>query len=103
MSAEHKVRKSLDTRDIYIPIAERLGFGKIKGELEDLCFKYLYPEEEKEISLMLDRMAEKHQRFLICKCCNLSIDKKLYLEYNDTRKRIVVKFGGSVYNNTTAI
>lgn len=64
MPNEHQVRKSLDTRDVYIPIAERLGFGKIKGELEDICFKYLYPDEEKEISNMLDKFSAKHQQNL---------------------------------------
>lgn len=64
MSAEHQVRKSLDTRDVYIPIAERLGLGKIKGELEDLCFMYLYPTEYAEISKLLDRTLEKHSKDL---------------------------------------
>lgn len=64
MPAEHKVRKSLDTRDVYIPIAERLGFGGIKGELEDLCFKYLYPKDYEEISSMLESSDEKYQRII---------------------------------------
>ncbi len=64
MPAEHKVRKSLDTRDVYIPIAERLGLGSIKGELEDLCFKYLHPKEYQEISIMLDNTLKKHSEDL---------------------------------------
>lgn len=64
MPGEHQVRKSLDTRDVYIPIAERLGFGSIKGELEDICFKYLYPKEYDEISKMLETRADKHQERL---------------------------------------
>ena len=64
MSPEHKVRKSMDTRDVYIPIAERLGLGSIKGELEDICFKYLHPKEYEEISEMLEGRLKKHQKSL---------------------------------------
>ena len=33
------------TLDVYAPIADRLGMGVIKGELADLAFEYLYPQE----------------------------------------------------------
>ncbi len=59
--AEHQIRKSLDTRDVYIPIAERLGLSTIKGELEDLCFKYLYPADYKATTELLEKTYEKHK------------------------------------------
>lgn len=37
-------RIALETIEIYAPIANRLGMGEIKGRLEDLSFKYLYPK-----------------------------------------------------------
>lgn len=43
-------RIALETLEVYAPLAERLGMGQIKGELEDLAFPYLYPEEYKKIS-----------------------------------------------------
>ncbi|MFO0702693.1 MAG: HD domain-containing protein [Candidatus Andersenbacteria bacterium] len=35
---------ALQTLDIYAPIADRLGMGEIKGQLEDLAFEYLHPD-----------------------------------------------------------
>jgi GTP pyrophosphokinase len=38
---EKQVRIARETMDIYVPIANRLGIGEVKGKLEDLSFKYL--------------------------------------------------------------
>src|SRR3989344_5181644 len=44
-SKEAQKRIALETLEIYAPIAARLGMGKLKGQLEDMAFPYVYPEE----------------------------------------------------------
>jgi GTP pyrophosphokinase len=41
---ERRIKIAQETRDIYAPIANRLGMSKIKNELEELSFKYLEPK-----------------------------------------------------------
>ena len=44
MKPEKQKEKARETREIYAPIAQRLGISKIKVELDDLSLKYLEPE-----------------------------------------------------------
>ena len=50
---ERQKRKALETMEVYVPIAERLGIGTIKTQLEDLSFKTLDPEQYKESAQFL--------------------------------------------------
>ncbi len=47
---ERQVRISRETLDIFAPIAHRLGMYRLKAELEDLAFKYLFNEDYIEIA-----------------------------------------------------
>ncbi|MEG5059765.1 bifunctional (p)ppGpp synthetase/guanosine-3',5'-bis(diphosphate) 3'-pyrophosphohydrolase [Microcoleus sp. A2-C5] len=49
LSEEKQRTIALETRDIFAPLANRLGIGRFKWELEDLAFKYLEPEAYREI------------------------------------------------------
>ena len=50
MNAEAQERIAQETRDIYAPLANRLGIGWLKAELDDLAFRYLEPEAFNELS-----------------------------------------------------
>lgn len=52
-----------ETKEIFAPLANRLGIGRFKWELEDLCFKYLEEEEYKKIqALVAEKRDEREQR-----------------------------------------
>lgn len=46
---EKQQRIAKETLEIYAPIADLLGIWRLKWQMEDLCFKYLYPEEYKQL------------------------------------------------------
>ncbi len=53
---EHKRQQiALETREIYAPLAHRLGMARVKWELEDLAFKFLEPEAYRAL---VDKVAE---------------------------------------------
>ena len=56
--------KSLETMEIYAPIAHRLGMQKVKWELEDLSLRYLDPVGYREIEEQLEQRSAVHEEFL---------------------------------------
>lgn len=58
LRADRQLAISQETRDIFAPLADRLGLGQIKWELEDLAFKYIEAEDYRRIQ---DLVSEKRQ------------------------------------------
>jgi len=72
---EKRARKAKETLEVYAPLAHRFGMGTIKGELEDLSFMYLMPEEYERIKAEFNiRRAEREE---LLKNARLSIEQKL--------------------------
>lgn len=63
-SKEKQVRIARETLEIYVPIANRLGLWKIKTELEDLCFMYLYPKEYEEVKNFVGNTKKELEDYL---------------------------------------
>ncbi len=61
---EKQTRIATETMEIFAPIANRLGIGEIKGELEDLAFKYLDPKNYKMAKALLETEYSKRKEDL---------------------------------------
>ena len=62
--ADSQKRIAQETLEIYAPIASRLGIAPIKGELEDLCLRYLYPEDYFYIAEKVAQSKSERQKFV---------------------------------------
>ncbi|MEA4814773.1 MAG: bifunctional (p)ppGpp synthetase/guanosine-3',5'-bis(diphosphate) 3'-pyrophosphohydrolase [Oscillospiraceae bacterium] len=62
-SAKQK-QKSLETMEIYAPLAHRLGMQKVKWELEDRALQYLDPVGYREINDKLELTRPEHEKFM---------------------------------------
>lgn len=76
MSAEKQTEKAQETLDIYAPLANRLGISKIKVEMEDLCFKYLYPEDYEILSEKIALKRDEQETYVNTIVADLSAKMK---------------------------
>ncbi len=64
MSSSGQERISRETMDIYAPLSHRLGISWIKTELEDLSFRYLYPDAYYEIAEKVASKKREREAFI---------------------------------------
>jgi len=64
LARDRQIAISKETADLYAPLANRLGIYSLKWELEDLSFKYLYPDEYKEIVDGIDKKRGERLQFI---------------------------------------
>ncbi len=64
LSRDRQIANAEETMDLYAPLANRLGIYSLKWELEDLSFKYLKPDEYREIVEGLDKKREERLSFI---------------------------------------
>jgi len=61
---QKKYRIALESLEIYAPIANRLGMADMKGQLEDLSFKYVYPKEYQKTKKIMDEKLRGKEKSL---------------------------------------
>ncbi|MEW6209790.1 MAG: bifunctional (p)ppGpp synthetase/guanosine-3',5'-bis(diphosphate) 3'-pyrophosphohydrolase [Acidobacteriota bacterium] len=64
LATEKRRRIAQETLDVYAPIAHRLGMARVRGELEDLAFKYLEPEEYAKLTELIESRRSRLEGFL---------------------------------------
>ena len=64
MSVDSQERIATETMEIYAPLAGRLGIQWLKSELEDLSFKYLYPEAYNQVQAKLKKMHRDSDKYI---------------------------------------
>ncbi len=64
--ADEKIRQSIarETLEIFTPLANRLGIGQLKWELEDLSFRYLEPMTYRRVAKMLEERREEREQYI---------------------------------------
>ena len=64
LKRDRQIAISKETMDLYAPLANRLGLYSLKWELEDLAFKYLYPDEYHEVVEGINKKREERLQFI---------------------------------------
>jgi len=95
LARERQESIAQETIDIYAPIAHRLGMGKVRGELEDLAFETLHPDESAELMREIESKRHEHEDWL--RQLQTHIEQKLAREDIPARVEGRVKRAYSVY------
>ena len=64
LTRDRQIANAKETMELYAPLANRMGIYSLKWELEDLGFKYLYPEEYREIVEGINKKREERLQFI---------------------------------------
>lgn len=64
LTGEKQLEISHETLSLYAPLAQRLGIFRLKSELEDLSFKYLYPDEYDSLSAKVSLRYTRREKLL---------------------------------------
>ena len=99
-SPKKQREKSLETMEIYAPLAHRLGMQKLKWELEDLSLRYLDPVGYKEIEEEMAKRSAAHEEFLAS--IQLRIQQRLEQEGIRCKVYCRVKHTYSIYRKMFA-
>ncbi len=83
VSEEKRRRIALESIEVYSPLANRLGMGKLKGEIEDAAFPYAYPKEYAQIEEIISETKDQYQKNLE------EVKKELEKELHKSKVKVV--------------
>ncbi len=87
---EKQKRIALETIEIHARLADRIGMGKLKGQLEDAAFPFAYPEDYAKVEKLLAEKSEHNQKEL-SRVTNVIrkelIDQKIHIVEISPRKK----------------
>jgi GTP pyrophosphokinase len=66
--AATRERLSLETREVFAPLANRLGLWQLKWELEDLAFRFLQPDDYRRLARALAEKRADRERYIVDLC-----------------------------------
>lgn len=85
LSNEKGQRLAKETLEIFAPLSERLGMSEMKGEMQDLAFAYLYPDEYRWVKKMSGTKLQKMGKDL------LHVKGKLLTAFQEARIEVVMQ------------
>ncbi len=90
---DKRQRIAMESIEVYAPLANRLGMGKLKGEIEDAAFPYAYPKEYQEVEEILREKKEPYKKYLSEVSQQLKKElRKNKMNYVDINYRIKHKY-----------
>ena len=64
LKRDRQIANAKETLELYAPLANRLGLYSIKAELEDLGFKYMYPEKYYDLVESINKKKDERLKFI---------------------------------------
>ena len=86
ISRPRQIANAKETLELYAPLANRLGLYSIKAELEDLSFKYLYPEEYHELVEGINKKKDERLQFIE----KIQAELNIFIQYLERCKEIIL-------------
>ncbi|MDO8513888.1 MAG: RelA/SpoT family protein [bacterium] len=96
VAPEKQLRIARETLEIYAPMADRLGIGELKGQLEDLAFPYVHPDEYQKLKKIAKHDYPKRLRHI--KNVQKAIESELKKNHIDGEVNGRVKHLYSLHN-----
>jgi GTP pyrophosphokinase len=103
MKPEAQQRIAQETLDIYAPLAGRLGINWLKSDLEDLAFKYLYPEQHADLVDKTKKVQRDRDRYItdvVKRISKMLVERGFAVDVSGRAKHLYSIYRKMVHNNT---